>query len=259
MKLASLDDGSREGSLVVVRSDGQVYADGFEAARTMDELLEDWHTAAADLRQIGQRVELGATPTLELDLERVLPPLPRIHGWLDGAQGEPGELLGPVATIQLPPNARASIRPELCLVTSEVRVAAAAPALSHLRLVLLALCVEVDIDEPGSGSAAEPPFRRPATVFAPFATSLEGLGEAFDGACLALDFELAHDGAEPTTLSVSKLCPGGLIDAIRRVRALPSGTVLTTGAFDGPPLRLDRGSRVEIEHPAFGRASCVRL
>ncbi len=259
MKLASVADGSRDGSLVVVRSDGLVYADAFDAARTMDELLEDWHTAALDLRQIAQRVELDATPTMQVDRPRLMPPLPRLHGWLDGAQGEPGELLGPDATLQLPPGSRATIRPELCIVTGDVRTGATAPALDHVRLLLLALCVEVTVDGRPPSAAATPPFRRPATVFAPFAASLEGLEKAFDGASIDLSISLRQDGGEPRELRVDGLEPGPRLEAIRSVRNLVSGTVVTTGAFDIDPLPFDRGAVVELESGPFGWASCSRL
>lgn len=86
MKLASLDDGSRDGCLAVVSRDlaRAVAADGIAA--TMIEAVERWAECEAALRALAAELEAGPVRGEQPFLpERVLAPLPRARQFLDGS------------------------------------------------------------------------------------------------------------------------------------------------------------------------------
>jgi len=76
MRLATLDDGTKDGRLIAVSPDGAFYAEAPGA--TLQAALEDWDTAAPALAAI------SAFPHT-LDPARLLAPLPRAWQWLDGS------------------------------------------------------------------------------------------------------------------------------------------------------------------------------
>jgi fumarylacetoacetate (FAA) hydrolase len=81
MKLATIDDGSRDGRLAVVSGDGTsaVLAGGIAA--TLQEALENWEMAAPRLAALSPTgdASFGFRP------QRALAPLPRSWQWLDGS------------------------------------------------------------------------------------------------------------------------------------------------------------------------------
>ncbi len=262
MKLASLADRNRDGTLVVVRSDHEAYVDAFDHAPSLSALVDDWLGAATDLRQIAQRVELGATPTLDLDITRTLAPLPRIHGWIDGAQGEPGELLGYDATLPLPADTVASVRPELCLVLGAIPRAAQQPGDAYVRVLLLALAV--DVEHVGAVPGAPPSGRyvRPATAFAPFAVSTEAIDPFIEDDALRLDATLSRNGEVVSRFDLGEgLSMRETVDTVRRHRAIQPGTVVATGAMVTPSVAFEPGDVVELEAVGGGRSvfGTVRL
>ena len=57
MKLATLRDGSRDGRLVVVRTDGEVFTAAPDGWRTMQRALDEWSAAERPLRAIADELE----------------------------------------------------------------------------------------------------------------------------------------------------------------------------------------------------------
>lgn len=85
MRLATLNDGTRDGRLVVVSADGSRCAPAGIA--TLQRALEQWGEVAAQLAGIAQFNE-------SLDPARLMAPLPRAWQWLDGsAFASHGELM----------------------------------------------------------------------------------------------------------------------------------------------------------------------
>jgi fumarylacetoacetate (FAA) hydrolase len=76
MRLATLDDGTPDGRLIVVSPDGGSFA--YADVPTLQQALESWPEVAPRLAGIGQFPE-------PLDLSRLLAPLPRAWQWLDGS------------------------------------------------------------------------------------------------------------------------------------------------------------------------------
>lgn len=76
MRLATLDNGTPDGKLIVVAPDGEHYAEAPIA--TMQAALEQWDSAESGLRSINEFPHA-------LDVAKLLAPLPRAWQWLDGS------------------------------------------------------------------------------------------------------------------------------------------------------------------------------
>ena len=86
MKLASLKEGGRDGTLIVVSRDltRAVRADGI--APTLQRALEDWSNAAPRLNALSERLNAGsAEGAFELDMKALASPLPRAYEFVDGS------------------------------------------------------------------------------------------------------------------------------------------------------------------------------
>ncbi len=86
MKLASLKEGGRDGTLIVVSRDltRAVRADGI--APTLQRALEDWSNAAPRLNALSERLNAGsAEGAFELDMKALASPLPRAFEFVDGS------------------------------------------------------------------------------------------------------------------------------------------------------------------------------
>jgi fumarylacetoacetate (FAA) hydrolase len=129
MKLATLDDGSRDGELVVVDRQLSKLARAAHLAPTLQAALDHWDQVEPALRALSQALATGRQPGEPFDATRMKAPLPRAYEWIDGSaylnhivlvrkarkaelpstleteplvyQGGGGELLGPTDDIRL--------------------------------------------------------------------------------------------------------------------------------------------------------------
>ncbi len=62
MKLASLNNGTRDGKLVLVSKDLTRFTDASFLAPTLQSALDDWARIAPHLAALGESLELGAVP-----------------------------------------------------------------------------------------------------------------------------------------------------------------------------------------------------
>jgi fumarylacetoacetate (FAA) hydrolase len=86
MKLGSLKDGGRDGTLIVVSRDltRAVRADGI--APTLQRALEDWSNAAPRLNALSEALNAGtAEAAFDLDMTALAAPLPRAYEFVDGS------------------------------------------------------------------------------------------------------------------------------------------------------------------------------
>ncbi len=86
MKLGSLKEGGRDGTLVVVSRDlaRAVRADGI--APTLQRALEDWSNTAPRLNALAQQLEAGDVDgAFDLDVGALASPLPRAYEFVDGS------------------------------------------------------------------------------------------------------------------------------------------------------------------------------
>ena len=86
MKLGSLKEGGRDGTLVVVSRDLTRAVRAAGIASTLQRALEDWDNAAPRLNALAQSLESGdADGVFDLDANALAAPLPRAYEFVDGS------------------------------------------------------------------------------------------------------------------------------------------------------------------------------
>ena len=86
MKLATLNDHTRDGRLVVVSRDLSRCVAVPEIARTLQHALDHWNAAAPGLNAIYAELNAGRMPDAEAFVPAdVMAPLPRAYQWVDGS------------------------------------------------------------------------------------------------------------------------------------------------------------------------------
>jgi fumarylacetoacetate (FAA) hydrolase len=84
MRLGTLRAGGRDGTLVVVRRDGEAFARADEIAPTLQAALDRWDEARPRLEALARRLDGGA-PAEPLRVADLHSPLPRAYEWIDGS------------------------------------------------------------------------------------------------------------------------------------------------------------------------------
>lgn len=226
MKLATLNDGSRDGCLLVVSRDLQRAVDASGIAATLQVALDHWSTVEADLQRLYQRLNDNAVAgAFDLDPARLAAPLPRAWQWLDGScflshgelmqkafnldpiegvesiplmyQGAGDDFLGPRADIPLPSEAQGiDFEGEFAVLVDAVPMGCPAEqALRHVRLVLQLNDVSLRALAPremktGFGFLQA----KPSSSFAPVAVTPDELGGAWREGRVHLPLKVEWNG-----------------------------------------------------------------
>jgi fumarylacetoacetate (FAA) hydrolase len=86
MKLATLRDGGRDGTLIVVSRDLQTAVRAPGIAATLQDALENWGETEEPLRRLYESLEEGhAEGAFDVDIADLASPLPRAYQFLDGS------------------------------------------------------------------------------------------------------------------------------------------------------------------------------
>ncbi|MCL6619170.1 fumarylacetoacetate hydrolase family protein [Thermomonas hydrothermalis] len=86
MKLGSLKEGGRDGTLIVVSRDLSRAVRAGDIAPTLQRALEDWSQAAPRLNALAEALEAGqADGAFALDMQALAAPLPRAFEFVDGS------------------------------------------------------------------------------------------------------------------------------------------------------------------------------
>ncbi|HZB89826.1 MAG TPA: fumarylacetoacetate hydrolase family protein [Stellaceae bacterium] len=264
MKLATLKAGGRDGTLVVVSRDLAVCATGPQAARTLQEALDDWPSAEPELREIYRLLNYRQLDrALPFDAAAAASPLPRAYQWADGSaylhhaelvrkarkaempqslysdplmyQGGSDSFIGPADDILAGDEAWGiDFEAEIAVVTDDVPMGtAAAAAGTHIRLVMLANDVSLRNLIPGELAKGFGFFHsKPATAFSPVAVTPDELGEAWDGGKLHLPLVCQVNGKEfgrPDAGRDMNFDFPALIAHAARTRELEAGSIIGSG------------------------------
>jgi len=218
MKLATLDNGTRDGQLLVVNRDMSRALPVPHIARTLQSVLDDWHALAPQLERVGADLEAGKVAgTIPFEPARVKSPLPRAYHWVDGSayvnhvelvrkargaemppsfwtdplvyQGGSDDFLGPMADAPFPgEDCGIDLEAEVAVVTDDVAMGtSAAAARGHIRLVMLVNDWSLRNLIPAELAKGFGFYQsKPATAFAPCAVTPDELGDAWDGGKLSL-------------------------------------------------------------------------
>jgi fumarylacetoacetate (FAA) hydrolase len=282
MRLATWNDGTRDGRLVVVSQDGARAWPADGVASTLQAALDRWDEVAPRLRSLADALERGSrADELRVDPDRLCAPLPRAYEWIDGSayinhivlvrkargaeppatlrteplvyQGGSGAFLGPTAPVAHFDEAFGiDFESEVCVVTGDVPMGTtAADARRHadryVRLVMI--CNDVTLRnlvpaelEKGFGFFVS----KPATAFAPFAVTPDELGDAWRDGRVHLPLRTTWNGelfGDPEAGEAMHFGFFELLEHVTKTRRLTAGTLLGSGT-------------VSNEDPARG-SSCI--
>jgi fumarylacetoacetate (FAA) hydrolase len=213
MKLATLKDGTRDGTLLVVSKDLKRALKADHIAPTLQAALDDWDYLMPLLSGLSEELELKRTDrAFDLDVRQLMAPLPRAHQFADGSaylihaelirrsrkqelppdakrepmmyQGCSDPLLGPCDDIAVQSEAHGiDLEMELGVITSDVpmgvdkdKAGEAIRLLVLLNDVSLRALVPADLAKGFGFFHSKPP-----SSFAPVAVTPDELGNAWDG------------------------------------------------------------------------------
>jgi fumarylacetoacetate (FAA) hydrolase len=288
VKLATLNDGNRDGALVVASRDGSRFALAARIAPSLQAALDDWDRASIALLALSDAVESRTVPTDPIDLARVRAPLPRAYEWVDGSaylshialvrkargaeppatlrtdplvyQGGSGVLLGPTEPIVVP-DARwgADFEAEVCVILGDTpRAVSPDSAERYVRLVTLANDVTYRNLVPKELEKGFGFFcSKPATAFAPFAITPDELGGAWHGGRVHLRLRTFLNDTlvgDPDAGDAMHFSFFDLVAHVTRTRSYTAGTILGSGTVSnedparGVSCLAERRAREMIEH-----------
>jgi fumarylacetoacetate (FAA) hydrolase len=263
MRFASLRDGSRDGRLCMVRSDGARLADVAHIAPSLQAALDRWDELEPHLRDFDAELENGRIATDPLSLQRLQAPLARAYEWIDGSsylnharlvrrsrgaelppsmetdplvyQGGSGVLLGPADDVQLAdPLMGLDFEGEMAVILGDVPQGTRTDgAISHVRLVTMLNDFTLRNLVAGELAKGFGFFQsKPPTAFAPFVATPDELGSAWRDGRAHLQLKIWLNGRVVGDLETGPemhFSFARLIEHVTHTRALTSGTILGRG------------------------------
>jgi len=264
MKLATYNDGSRDGQLVVVSRDlaSAHYASGI--ATRLQQVLDDWNFLSPQLEELSQTLNHGkARHAFAFDPAMCKAPLPRACQWADGSafinhvelvrkargaevpesfytdplmyQGGSDDLLGARdAIVCASVEHGIDFEAEVAAVTGDLAMGTGADAaLEGIRLVMLANDVSLRHLIPaelakGFGFLQS----KPATAFSPVAVTPDELGDAWQHGRLHLNLESIWNGKRVGLCNAGPEMTfhfGQLIAHLCKTRNVRAGSIVGSG------------------------------
>jgi fumarylacetoacetate (FAA) hydrolase len=264
MKLGTLREHGRDGTLVVVSRDLSRAARVPDVAPTLQAALDDWSGLSPRLRDAHERLERGTLQgTFEFDVAAVAAPLPRAYQWLDGSaylshvervrkargaempesfrsdplmyQGGSDGFLGPRDTIRAASEDWGiDLEAEIAVVTDDVPMGCdSAAARRHVALLLLVNDVSLRNLIPAELAKGFGFLHgKPASALSPVAVTPDELGSAWDGARVHLPLRSYVNGesiGRPNCAVDMAFDFPALIAHAAKSRALGAGTIVGSG------------------------------
>ena len=264
MKLATLKEGGRDGTLIVVNRELRRAVRATGIAPTLQKAIEDWANLSPRLAVLSQQLRDDKVPdAFGLDTALLAAPLPRAFQWADGSayvvhvelvrkargvemppsfwtdplmyQGGSDSFVGANDQIELEDEAWGiDFEGEIGVIVDDVPMGTpAAAARKHVKLVTILNDVSlrnVIVTELAKGFGFF--HGKPATAFAPVAVTPDELGNAWDGGKLDLPLISTLNGKEfghPNAATDLTFDFGQLIAHAARTRHLEAGTVVGSG------------------------------
>jgi fumarylacetoacetate (FAA) hydrolase len=266
MTLATLRDGTPDGSLIVVSPDATRYVAAAPVAPTLQAALEGWVRVESALREHAARLESGGGMALPQDA--LAAPLPRAWQWLDGSafdshgrlltrlfglqakqsesplmyQGLSHQFLGPYDEVPLPLESDdIDFEGEFGVITDVVPMGVSpTEAAAHVRLVVLLndwslRALGREEMKTGFGFVQA----KPACSVAPFAVTPDALGIGWHDERVQMRLRVEVNGArfgEPHGGEMS-VGFGELIAHAAATRSLCAGTIVGSGTVSNDDYR----------------------
>lgn len=250
MKLATLNDGSRDGQLVVVSRDGTQAHYATHIAQRMQQVLDDWNYISPLLQDLYVSLNNGRTKhAFALDPQHCLAPLPRTYQWVHadakGLQQLASDAINPpVAELRAP----VQLGLHVGVVCGDVPMACAPERAQDAVRLLVLTQQEQWLGEDGAVSGWH------GWRMAPIALTPDELGEAWQRGRAQLHTRQHRNGrAQPVQaaaaqdLGVSNAGVGYAIAQAARWRRLHSGTVLSMPDLLLEAVQVQRGDTVALQ------------
>ena len=265
MKLATTDNGTPDGRLIVVSRDGTRFVEA-AAADTLQAALEDWENSEPSLRDQYSCLEAGDGSPLDPTTLRA--PLPRAWQWLDGSayashgelmdrvigvepvardrplmyQGTSDRFYGPSDDVPFPSeDLGIDFEGEFGIIVDRVPMGVtAAEAMRHIRLV-------VQINDWSLRTLAGPEMKtgfgwvqaKPPCSMAPFAVTPDDLGDVWRNGRVCLPLIVEWNGEQFGAADGEPMEFGfhDLVAHAARTRELVAGTVIGSGTVSNDNYR----------------------
>jgi fumarylacetoacetate (FAA) hydrolase len=264
MKLATYQDGSRDGQLVVVSRDLTLahYASG--VATRLQQVLDDWNFLSPQLEELSQTLNHGkARHAFAFDPALCMAPLPRAYQWADGSafvnhvelvrkargadmpesfwtdplmyQGGSDDFSGPRGDIVATSVEHGvDFEAEVAVITGDVAMGTGADAaLEGIRLLMLANDVSLrHLIPPELAKGFGFLQSKPATAFSPVAVTPDELLHAWNGGRVHLNLESTWNGKRVGLCSAGDEMTfhfGQLIAHLCKTRNVRAGSIIGSG------------------------------
>lgn len=263
MKLATLKNGTRDGSLVVVKRDLTAWTSAAHVAPTLQRALDDWSTCEPKLRTLAAALEVGTVEAERYDVTKLMAPLPRAYEWVDGSaylnhvilvrkarkaeppptlktdpliyQGGSGELLAPTQDIVVRDEAwGCDFESEVAVVLGDTPMGTkAADAEQYVRLIMLVNDVSLRNLIPDELAKGFGFFQgKPATGFSPVACTPDELGAAWKDGRVHLRLKTWLNGTQVGDTDAGPEMHFSFFDLVQHItktRNFVAGTILGSG------------------------------
>lgn len=287
MKLATLNNGSRDGVLVVVSKDLSHCSAVGHISPTLQAALDNWQHVEPRLARVAESMEAGAQPIQRFHESEAMSPLPRSFQWLDGSayvnhvelvrkargvempesfwtdplmyQGGSDTFLGPREPIKIADEAYGiDMEGEIAIVVDDVAMGASREdALKAIKLIMLVNDVSLRGLIPAElGKGFGFLQSKPSCAFSPVAVTPDELGGAWVDGKLHLPLLIDYNG-EPfgkANAGVDMTFDfATLISHAAKTRHLSSGTIIGSGTVSN---KMDGGAGKRISDGGVGY-SCI--
>ncbi|WP_375290276.1 fumarylacetoacetate hydrolase family protein [Qipengyuania sp.] len=293
MKLASLNDGTRDGKLVVVSKDlTRCCAAGY-IAPTLQYALDNWDRVAPKLAALYTDVEHQTVPCERFHEREAMSPLPRAFQWADGSayinhvelvrkargaempesfyhdplmyQGGSDGFLGPREDIPLGDEAwGCDMEGEIAVVTDDVPMGVSKEqAADHIKLVMLVNDVSLRGLIPDELAKGFGFFQaKPASAFSPVAVTPDELGDAWSGSLVHLPLMVDLNGqafGRPNAGQDATFSLAQLVAHAARTRRLSAGTIIGSGTVSNRGPGGDPGKPVSEGGAGYSCIAEIRM
>ncbi|ETD66579.1 2-keto-4-pentenoate hydratase [Pelistega indica] len=280
MKLATLNNGSRDGQLVVVSKDLTRYTT--TDIPTLQFALDNWDTATPALQAAYQQLNEDKSVGESFDPEKCYSPLPRAYQWADGSaylnhvelvrkarnaevpesfysdplmyQGGSDSFIGPRAEIHAQPEWGIDFEAEVVVVSGDLKQGATpAETAKSIRLIMLVNDVSLRNLIPAELAKGFGFFQsKPASAFSPVAVTPDELGDAWKDNKLHLPLRVTlndklfgfPNAGQDMTFDFAQL-----LSHITKTRDVAAGTLVGSGTVSNKQDNLYGSS---VEHGGVG-------
>lgn len=287
MKLATLKDGSKDGTLVVVSKDLTTCSRVQHIAPTLQSALDNWESVEPRLRRVAEGIETGSQPTERFREHDAMSPLPRAFQWADGsAYLNHVELVRKARNAEMPASFQTDplmyqggsdgflsphdpiaasdegygidMEGEVAVVVDDVPMGASVEFASDaIRLIMLVNDVSLRGLIPAELGKGFGFFQsKPSSAFSPVAVTPDELGDAWNDGKVHLPLNVDHNGKPfgraNAGVDMNFNFPA-LVAHAAKTRPLGAGTIIGSGTVSN---KLDGGPGKTIADGGAGY-SCI--